>query len=54
MSLHHWSDFTKMTLTLVIIIMPFCFVIIACMAFTIIKGYNRLAIHFYDKKIEKL
>ena len=54
LKLHHWSEMSKMGLTLVIIIMPICFIFIGCVALAMILCYNRLALVFYDRKIAKL
>ena len=54
LNLQHWSSFAKLTLTLVIIVMPICFILIASFSAAIILVYNRLAVYFYDRKIQKL
>ena len=43
-----------MIITLVILIMPVCFIIIGGIAYLFIIAYNKAAIYFYERKIEKL
>ena len=54
LNLQHWSGTSKMIITLVILIMPVCFIIIGGIAYLFIIVYNKAAIYFYERKIEKL
>ena len=54
LKLYHWSATSKMILTLAIMLFPLLFIIVGSFTVFIIFTYNKVALYFYEKKVDKL
>ena len=54
LQLHHWSPTSKMLMTLLIVIGPSCFILVASIALCFIKIYNKFTLTMYERKMQGL
>ncbi len=54
LKLYHWSATSKMIMTCAIMLFPFLFIVVGLFTVFVIFTYNKVALYFYEKKVEKL